>query len=90
MLKSKQEPIQVRLNRWHTPYQFRWRNGIYPIDSIERIWRYSKGKMKGQRLYRIRSRGKTFLLHYDRSRNRWALVRSPLRIRLGLTLSRLV
>ena len=89
MAKSKQEPIQVKLNHWRTPYQFRWRNATYPIDCIDRIWRHSQGEMKGQRLYRVRSRGKSFLLHYDREKNRWTLVRSPLRVRPGMTLSRL-
>jgi hypothetical protein len=38
----------------------------------------------------VHSRRYTFVLHHDRSIGRWTMLRSPLRIRLGLTISTVV
>lgn len=90
MSNSRSDQVPVRLNRWHTPTEFRWQGAVYRIEQIDRIWRHSQGEARGQRLYRVHARGRVFLLRHERSRDRWTLVRSSLRVRLGLSLTRLV
>ncbi len=90
MTKRAYPRIQVRLNRWRTPTEFYWQGRRYRIEQIDRIWRHSQGQSRGSRLYLVQADGRRFLLHYERESDRWSLVRSPLRVRLGLSLTRLV
>ena len=71
------------------PARFFWRGRSYRIDSIERVWRSGLAEPVGQRLYRIRSAQRTFLLAHDRRLGRWAVVRSPWRMRISLALNSL-
>ena len=87
MNKKTYERISVYLNQAKAPLSFRWRGRVFKVDAIERIWRNSYGNRQGQRYYRIRCRNRSFLLHHDQVRNRWSVVTSPWRTRLGLTLS---
>jgi hypothetical protein len=89
MTYSQQESIVVQKNSFGAPGQFRWQGKTYHIDMIERIWRSSQGRNSGRRIYRVRSRGKRFTLHYDQRLKRWSLVRAPWRTRLGLAVARL-
>ena len=84
------EPITVRLSPGTVPTSFRWRGLDVHIDVIDRIWRKPHQSQRDQRLYRIRSRGCTFVLHHDRLVGRWTVVRAPLRYRCGLILSEFV
>jgi len=88
MTHHQYDPIIVQANRFGAPGQFRWQGKTYHIDAIERIWRSSQGKRNGLRVYKIRSRRKRFILHFDQKMNRWSLVRAPWRIRLGLAIER--
>ncbi len=81
------ERVAVMTSRSQTPISFRWKGRTHRIDAIERIWRDSAGRSDGPRLYRIRSRQHAFLLRYDRRLQYWSLVRSPLRLRVGLVLT---
>lgn len=83
------EPIAVQTNRFGAPSRFFWRGRAYPIEAIDRIWRHPHGGQRGRRLYKIRSRGRTFLIRFDQRLNRWSLVRAPWRTRLGLAIERL-
>jgi hypothetical protein len=83
------ESIIVHTNREGAPARFLWRGRAYPIEGIERIWRHAHGRQRGLRLYKVRSRGRTFLLRLDQRLNRWVLVRAPWRTRLGLAVERL-
>ena len=83
------EPIIVHANRFGAPGQFLWQGKAYHIDVIERIWRKPQGQRGQQRLYQVRSRGKSYVLHLDLRLNRWSLVRAPWRTRLGLAVERL-
>ena len=87
MTLKTHESITVRLSPTRVPVSFRWRGFCIHIDFIDRIWRKSHRNPRDQRLYRVRSRGFTFVLHHDRLVDRWTVVRSPLRFRCGLMLS---
>ena len=87
MTIERLEFVPVKLNSARAPVSFRWRGRVYRIETIDRIWRRPQGRSGGYRLYRVRSRGRAFLLQYDHQRDRWALVRSPLRVRLSLAIS---
>ncbi len=89
MTHPQSEHIIVQVNRFGAPGLFRWQGKTYHIDAIERIWRSSPGKHSGRRVYKIRSRGKGFILHFDQRLQRWSLVRAPWRTRLGLAVERL-
>lgn len=83
------EHIVVQTNSFGAPGRFYWQGRSYHIDTIERIWRSSPGKRRGTRVYKVRSRNRSFLLHYDRRLQRWTLMRAPWRTRLGLSIERL-
>lgn len=87
MSMKRVEFVSVKLNRARVPVSFRWRGRAYRIEAIDRIWRQPRGRLPGCRLYRVRSRGRAFVLQYDRRLDRWALVRSPLRLRISLAIS---
>jgi hypothetical protein len=89
MTYPQYDPIIVQSNQFGAPGRFRWQGKTYSIDIIERIWRSTQGKRSGQRVYRVRSRGKRFTLHFDQRLQRWSLVRAPWRTRLGLAVERL-
>lgn len=89
MMHPNQEPIIVQTNRFGAPGQFRWLGKTYHIDVIERIWRSAPGRRSGLRIYRVRSRGRRFTLHFDQRQKRWFLRRAPWRTRLGLAVERL-
>lgn len=67
--------------------RFWWRGRPYRVDAIERIWRSPVSKPRGQRFYRVRCGRHTFLLRQDCADDRWSVVRSPWRARLGLALA---
>ena len=83
------DPVSVRIGSANAPISFRWRGLDFHVDLIDRIWRQSHDRRRDQRLYRIRSRKRTFILHHDRYIGRWTLIKSPWRIRFGLALSNL-
>jgi len=89
MMHHNHEPIIVQANRFGAPGRFFWQGKSYHIDVIERIWRNSQGKRSGQRVYKVRSRGKGFILLFDQRLRRWSLVRAPWRTRLGMAVERL-
>jgi len=84
------DPVSVRMGGANVPISFRWRGLDFHVDVIDRIWRQPHGRRHDQRLYRIRSRRRTFILHHDRRLGRWTLVKSPWRVRFGFALSSLV
>lgn len=88
-MRTKLEPITVQSGLYGAPGQFFWQGRRYHIDVIERIWRNPHGRWSGQRIYRVRSQGKRFTLHYDQRLKRWHMMRAPWRIRLGLAVERL-
>ena len=89
MTSKSYEPVSVRIGAANAPISFRWRGLDFRIEIIDRIWRQSHDRRRDQRLYRIRSRRRTFVLHHDRHVGRWTLIKSPWRIRFGLALSSL-
>ena len=87
MTSKSCEPISVRIGAANVPISFRWRGLEFRIEIIDHIWRQSHDRRRDQRLYRIRSRRRTFVLHHDRCIGRWTLIKSPWRIRFGLALA---
>lgn len=69
------------------PEHFLWRGRSFRVDVVERIWRSRQPDAQGVRLYRVQAAGRTFLLRHDRRHRRWAVVRSPLRLRVSLALA---
>ncbi len=88
-MKQHGESIIVHCNRFGAPDYFLWRGRVYPIDSIEHIWRSSHGLRHGRRIYKVRSRRKVYHLDRDRQQNHWRLIKTPWRTRVGLALQRL-
>ena len=84
------KPIFVRMSAANVPISFRWRGLDYRVDFIDRIWRQAHGRQRDQRLYRVRSRRYTFVLHHDRLVGRWTMIRSPWRVRFGLFIAEFV
>ncbi len=89
MSQNKYDRIVVQINSFGAPGRFYWQGRSYHIDTIERIWRSSPGKRRGMRVYKVRSRNRSFMLHYDRRLRQWSLLRAPWRTRLGLSIERL-
>ncbi len=89
MTSMPYEPIIVQTNRFGAPGRFLWQGRAYTIDAIDRIWRRPHGAERGRRVYKVRSRGKTFLLQFDQRLQRWTILRAPWRTRLGLAVERL-
>ncbi|HID33813.1 MAG TPA: hypothetical protein EYP25_04470 [Anaerolineae bacterium] len=88
-MTSRHEPVIVQTNRFGAPGRFYWQGRAYTIDGIDRIWRRPHGIERGRRVYKVRSRGKTFLLQFDQRLQRWSIMRAPWRTRLGLAVARL-
>ncbi len=88
-MHTNHEPIHVLSSRYGAPGHFFWRGKGYHIDKIDQIWRHPYGKRTGRRIYRVHSRGRRFILHYDQKQKRWYLVRSPWRVRLSMAVERL-
>ncbi|HEY52384.1 MAG TPA: hypothetical protein G4N94_02900 [Caldilineae bacterium] len=84
------EPVAVRIGSANVPVSFRWRGLEFRVDLVDRIWRQPPERQRDQRLYRIHSRRRTFILHHDRRINRWTLIKSPWRVRFRFVLSSLV
>ncbi len=81
------EPVFVRLDAANVPVSFRWRGLVFHIDVIDRVWRQSRDRRRDQRIYRVRSDRRSFVLHHDRRLDRWTVVKSPWQVRFGFTLS---
>ena len=81
---NRHETVIVQQSRFGAPARFLWRGRSYPIERIDRIWRRPHGVRRGLRIYKVRSRGRTFWLQVDRRLDRWTLIRMPWRTRLGL------
>jgi hypothetical protein len=89
MSRRLYEPVVVQPNHSGGPGYFRWQGKTYHIDVIDRIWRSTQGLQSGLRVYEVRSRGRRFVLRYDRRLQQWWLVRAPWRIRLSRAVERL-
>ena len=76
----QQEAAHVLIDGAGAPAsRFFWRGRSDRIDSIERAWRSGLAQLGAQRLYRIRSAQRTFLLAHDFCRpcdgGRWCVRR---------------
>lgn len=88
-MNNRFDTVAMVLDGASTPSHFVWRGQRYRIDGIDRIWRPAHNQPQGSRTYRVRCNGLPFLLQHDRQRNRWQIVRSPVRLRLSLALDHL-
>ncbi|MCO6453067.1 MAG: hypothetical protein J5I90_19945 [Caldilineales bacterium] len=80
------DTVSVFFDSSGAPEQFLWRGRSFRVEMVERIWRSGQQETHGPRTYRVRAAGRTFLLRHDRRHRRWQMMRSPLSLRLGLTL----
>lgn len=87
LAQNPQDTFYMNLDRSGAPHRFRWRGQVYRVDAIERIWRSPQNRPRQQRLYRVRSGNRRFMLAYDRLSGHWAVVKSSWRTRMGLALT---